>query len=105
MSFPRQRSGRSERSRLERRLLCEPEVLESRQLLQAGIPNYLSPWIPTDLLVTNPITNERELYRGPRTGQPEQLPTAAASATKARSSPAPTGRATSGSSRFTGRAK
>jgi hypothetical protein len=31
-------------------------------VLQAGIPNYQSPWIPSDLLVTNPITKERELF-------------------------------------------
>jgi hypothetical protein len=31
-------------------------------VLQAGIPNYQSPWIPSDLLVTNPITKEREIF-------------------------------------------
>ncbi len=45
-----------------RRLLCKPDVLEIRRVLQAGIPNYQSPWIPSDLLVTNPITKERELF-------------------------------------------
>jgi hypothetical protein len=39
-----------------------PETLESRWVLQAGIPNYQSPWIPSDLLVTNPITKEREIF-------------------------------------------
>jgi hypothetical protein len=37
-------------------------VLEARRVLQAGIPNYQSPWIPSDLLVTNPITKEREIF-------------------------------------------
>ena len=62
MSFPRKRSGRSERIRRERRLLCKTETLETRRVLQAGIPTYQSPWIPSDLLVTNPITKERELF-------------------------------------------
>ncbi len=62
MSLPRTRSSRSERSRVNRRLVCIPDTLESRWVLQAGIPNYLSPWIPSDLLVTNPITKEREIF-------------------------------------------
>ena len=62
MSLPRTRSSRSERSRTNRRLVCLPDTLESRWVLQAGIPNYQSPWIPSDLLVTNPITKEREIF-------------------------------------------
>ncbi len=62
MSLPRKGSSRSERSRIVRRLYCQPDILESRWVLQAGIPNYQSPWIPSDLLVTNPITKERELF-------------------------------------------
>ena len=62
MSIPRQGSSRSDRRRIERRLLCKPDVLEARRVLQAGIPTYQSPWIPSDLLVTNPITKERELF-------------------------------------------
>src|SRR5215469_5094353 len=62
MSSPRTRSSRSECSRINRRLLCMADTLESRWVLQAGIPNYQSPWIPSDLLVTNPITKERELF-------------------------------------------
>ena len=62
MSFPRKRSSRSARSRIERRLICNAETLETRRVLQAGIPTYQSPWIPSDLLVTNPITKERELF-------------------------------------------
>ncbi len=62
MSLPRTRSSRSERRRNERRLICKPDVLETRRVLQAGIPSYQSPWIPSDLLVTNPITKERELF-------------------------------------------
>jgi hypothetical protein len=62
MSLPRKGSSRAERSRTERRLHCQPDTLEIRRVLQAGIPNYLSPWIPSDLLVTNPITKEREIF-------------------------------------------
>src|SRR5262249_47727456 len=62
MSFPRKGSSRSEQSRTLRRLNCKPDVLEARRVLQAGIPNYQSPWIPSDLLVTNPITKEREIF-------------------------------------------
>jgi len=60
MSFARQRSGRSDWAR--RRRVSEPEALESRQLLSSGVPPYQSPWIPSDLLVTNPITHQRELF-------------------------------------------
>jgi hypothetical protein len=61
MSFTRQRSGRSDWSR--RRPVTEPEILESRQLLASGIgATYLSPWLPTDSFVTNPVTHEREIY-------------------------------------------
>lgn len=64
MSFTRQRSGRSD---WVRRLPISPlEALESRQLLTGGLAamasGYLSPWLPTDQFVTNPITHERELY-------------------------------------------
>jgi hypothetical protein len=62
MSLPRTRSSRSERGRVNRQQFCKPDELEIRRVLQAGIPNYLSPWIPSDLLVTNPITKERELF-------------------------------------------
>ena len=62
MSFPRKGPSRSEQPRSDRRLFCNPDVLEERRVLQAGIPNYQSPWIPSDLLVTNPITKERELF-------------------------------------------
>ena len=36
------------------------EVLESRQLLASNIASYLAPYIPTDLYVRNPITNQKE---------------------------------------------
>jgi hypothetical protein len=66
MSFARQRSGRSEC--LDRRRVFEPEVLERRQLLATGLArgvlNYQSPWLPSDQLVTNPITHQRELFNG-----------------------------------------
>src|SRR5271165_6415909 len=42
-----------------RRPLITPERLESRQLLSTGIPSYLSLYTPSDLYVTNPITNQR----------------------------------------------
>ena len=61
MSFTRQRSGRSDWAR--RQLVSQPEALESRQLLASGIgATYLFPWLPTDQLVTNPITHQREVY-------------------------------------------
>ncbi len=59
MSVTRQRSDRSRHRRFS-----EPEILEARQVLSAGIPTYQSPWIPSDQLVTNPITHERELFLG-----------------------------------------
>ncbi len=62
MSLPRTRSSHFERGRVNRQLFCKPDELETRRVLQAGIPNYQSPWIPSDLLVTNPITKEREIF-------------------------------------------
>jgi hypothetical protein len=59
MSFMQQRSGRSDWAR--RRLVSAPEALESRQVLSSGVPAYASPWLPSDLFVTNPITHQREL--------------------------------------------
>jgi hypothetical protein len=59
MSFMQQRSGRSDWAR--RRLVSAPEALESRELLASGVPAYASPWLPSDLFVTNPITHQREL--------------------------------------------
>jgi len=35
-------------------------VLENRVVLSTTVPNYLSPWLPSDLYVTNPITSQRE---------------------------------------------
>ncbi len=61
MSFTRQRSGRSDWAR--RQLVSQPEALESRQLLATGMGGtYLFPWLPTDQLVTNPKTHQREVY-------------------------------------------
>jgi len=60
MSFTRQRSGRTDWAR--RRPVSEPEVLESRQVLSSGVPAYASPWIPSSLFVTNPITHQKELF-------------------------------------------
>jgi hypothetical protein len=59
MSFMQQRSGRSDWAR--RRLVSAPEILESRQVLSSGVPAYASPWLPSDLFVTNPISHQREL--------------------------------------------
>lgn len=58
MGFTRQRSNRSEWVR--RRRVSNPEILESREMLSVSVPGYLSPWLPSDLFVTNPITHQRE---------------------------------------------
>lgn len=58
MSFTRRRSDRSSHNRRARALA--PEMLEKRELL-TGVPGYLAPWLPSDLSVYNPITNQREL--------------------------------------------
>ncbi len=58
MGFTRQRSDRSEWAR--RRRVWGPEILESRVVLSTTVPSYLTPWLPSDLFVTNPITNQRE---------------------------------------------
>ena len=57
MSSTRQRSDRPDPAR--RRPFLSPEPLESRQLLSAGLPGYLSLYTPSDLYVTNPITHQR----------------------------------------------
>ena len=57
MSFTRQRSDRPDPAR--RRQVHTPELLESRQLLSGTLPGYLAPYTPSDLYVTNPITNQR----------------------------------------------
>jgi hypothetical protein len=59
MSVTRQRSDRGRHRRFS-----EPEILEARQVLSSGIPTYQSPWIPSDQLVTNPITLQREQFNG-----------------------------------------
>ena len=95
MSFPRKGPSRSEHIRSDRRLFCKPDVLEARRVLQAGIPAYQSPWIPSDLLVTNPITKERESLL-PGTRSTRTTTPARGSTTPGRLSRAPIGRATSG---------
>jgi hypothetical protein len=40
--------------------VTQPETLESRVVLSSGLPSYLSPWIPSDLPVVNPVTHQRE---------------------------------------------
>ncbi|MDR3619597.1 MAG: hypothetical protein P4L85_09620 [Paludisphaera borealis] len=54
------RRGSSRPGSVRRSRLQGPEVLESRQLLASNIAGYLSPYIPSDLYVRNPITNQRE---------------------------------------------
>ena len=57
MSSTRQRSDRPDSAR--RRQFLEPEQLESRLVLSTAFSNYVSLYIPSDLYVTNPITNQR----------------------------------------------
>jgi hypothetical protein len=57
MGSTRQRSDWPDSAR--RRQLLEPEQLESRLVLSTAFSNYLSLYIPSDLYVTNPITNQR----------------------------------------------
>jgi hypothetical protein len=60
MRRTRRRSDRSDSVR--RRHVSHPEALEDRQVLSStSLPVYLSPWTPSDLPVTNPITHRREL--------------------------------------------
>jgi hypothetical protein len=40
--------------------VSQPEALESRVVLSSALPAYLSPWIPSDLPVENPVTHQRE---------------------------------------------
>ena len=57
MGSTRQRSDRPDSAR--RRQFHTPEQLESRLVLSAALPNFLSLYTPSDLYVTNPITNQR----------------------------------------------
>jgi hypothetical protein len=59
MRCTRRRSSRPESDR--RRHKAQPETLESRVVLSSAVPRYLSPWIPSDLPVVNPVTHQREL--------------------------------------------
>jgi hypothetical protein len=58
MRSTRRRSVRPEADR--RRHVTQPESLESRVVLSSALPSYLSPWIPGDLPVQNPVTHQRE---------------------------------------------
>jgi hypothetical protein len=40
-------------------------MLERREVLSHAVPSYLSPWIPSDLPVTNPQNGQREIYVAP----------------------------------------
>ncbi len=55
MGFTRQRSDRPDSAR--RRQFQAPEQLESRLVLSTS--NFLALYTPSDLYVTNPITNQR----------------------------------------------
>ena len=57
MGSTRQRSDRPDSARS--RQFLEPEQLESRLVLSTAFSNYESLYIPSDLYVTNPITNQR----------------------------------------------
>src|SRR5271166_4855422 len=57
MGSTRQRSDRPDSVR--RRQSHTPEQLESRLVLSAALPNFLSLYTPSDLYITNPITNQR----------------------------------------------
>jgi hypothetical protein len=60
MGFMQHRSDRPDSAR--RRQFQAPELLESRQLLSSALPGYYSFYTPSDLFVTNPITNQRISY-------------------------------------------
>ena len=59
MRCTRRRSDWSDSVR--RRHVSHPEALEDRQVLSTLLPRYLTPWTPSDLPVTNPITHQRLL--------------------------------------------
>jgi hypothetical protein len=58
------------RRRSDRGRLSVPEVLETRELLSIEIAPYQSPWLPSDQLVTNPITHQRLQFNGSRLVNP-----------------------------------
>jgi hypothetical protein len=60
MGFMQHRSDRPDSAR--RKQFQAPELLESRQLLSTALPGYYSFYTPSDLFVTNPITNQRISY-------------------------------------------
>jgi len=57
MGFTRRRSDRPDSAR--RRQFHAPEQLESRLVLSTASPSFWSLYTPSDLYVTNPITNQR----------------------------------------------
>ncbi len=58
MRCKQRRSDRYDSNR--RRHATQPESLEGRIVLSSALPAYLSPWIPSDLPVQNPITHQAE---------------------------------------------
>ncbi len=59
MGFTRQRSDRPDSVR--RRRFQAPEQLESRIVLSSSpLPIFAGLYTPSDLYITNPITNQRE---------------------------------------------
>ena len=61
MGITRRGSSRPGSVRRTRSRLQGPEVLEGRQLLASNLAGVGSPYIPADLYVRNPITNQREM--------------------------------------------
>ena len=74
MRFTRRRPDRSGPDR--RKHVSCPEALESRRVLSGVLPSYLSPWIPSDLPVENPITHQKEnlSVAEPQADQHQQSP-------------------------------
>ena len=70
MGIMRRGSGRPSSVRRNRSRLQGLEVLESRQLLASNLAGYGSPYIPSDLYVRNPITNQREMVSASALQQP-----------------------------------
>ena len=101
MRCTRRRSDRSESVR--RRHVSQPEALESRLVLSSGLPSYLSPWLPSDLPVQNPITHQTKPPDRPSLNP--TIPTARSTPTRGRSSRARIGPATCGPSPSTARAR
>ena len=60
MRRTRRQSARPQSGR--RKHVTRTESLESRVVLSSAAPAYLSPWIPSDLPVVNPVTHQKESF-------------------------------------------